>query len=56
MGEAYFFIWNKDKISERPLFDFGTGHPSTVTDPPFEIYLQPSEWKFFGVPYDFLSH
>ena len=35
------------------MFDFGTGHPSTVTDPPFEIYLQPSEWKFFGVPYDF---
>ena len=53
MGEAYFFIWNKDKISERPLFDFGVGHSSTVTDPPYEIPLQPSEWKFFGVPYDF---
>ena len=53
MGEAYFLIYNKDKITTQPAFDFGSGYPSTLTDPPFEIYVQPSEWKFFGLPYDF---
>ena len=54
LGDAYFFIWDKDKYPDllQLNFDFGKGE-STPTSPPFEIPAAVGEWKFFGNPYNF---
>jgi len=54
LGNAYFFIWDKEQYPDllQLNFDFGTGE-STPTAPPFEISAAPGEWKFFGNPYNF---
>jgi hypothetical protein len=54
LGDAYFFIWDKDKYPDllQLNFDFGKGQ-STPTSPPFEISAASGEWKFFGNPYNF---
>ena len=54
LGDAYFFIWDKEQYPDvlQLNFDFGTGE-STPTAPPFEIPAAAGEWKFFGNPYNF---
>ena len=54
LGDAYFFIWDKEQYPDllQLNFDFGKGE-STPTSPPFEITAAPGEWKFFGNPYNF---
>ncbi len=54
LGDAYFFIWDKEQYSDilQLNFDFGKGE-STPTSPPFEISADVGEWKFFGNPYNF---
>ena len=54
LGDAYFFIWDKEQYPDllQLNFDFGKGE-STPTSPPFEIPAATGEWKFFGNPYNF---
>ena len=54
LGNAYFFIWDKEQYPDllQLNFDFGTGE-STPTSPPYEIPAAVGEWKFFGNPYNF---
>ena len=54
LGDAYFFIWDKEQYPDllQLNFDFGKGE-STPTAPPFEISVDVGQWKFFGNPYNF---
>ena len=54
LGDAYFFIWDKEQYPDllQLNFDFGKGE-STPTSPPFEISADVGQWKFFGNPYNF---